>query len=85
MQLVATVAASLSLADEAALPGQNFNKAARGRRCFVASGGPTFTSSPQRSFLRRDPQLRPSGAGRASVRLQLFPVAWTIVLGDDCV
>jgi hypothetical protein len=45
LRLVATVAASLSLADEAALRGQNFNEAARGRRCFVASRSPTFTSS----------------------------------------
>ena len=29
---------------EAALPDRNFKEAARGRRCFVASGGPTFSA-----------------------------------------
>jgi hypothetical protein len=32
VRLVATVILSLSLAGEAALPGQNFNEAARGRQ-----------------------------------------------------
>jgi hypothetical protein len=64
---LATLISSLSLAGEAALPGQDFNEAARGRRYFVASGGPTFQLPPRREKKPVILLAARSGAGAVSI------------------